>query len=155
MIDIGALREAHEEFLNQAASGGFGSPSPGEWDAERVIAHVAAVDAAIGSVALAVAGGQRIAYDNRASLDEQNLRRIVTGCGAPGGLVEFARVQGRVLCEIAAGLPESAWPVRVNVLIVSGDELVVDEPRTLAELVRGVAAFHLPQHAGQLARLRG
>lgn len=155
MIDAGALRGAHEEFLKEAAGGGFGAPPPGEWDAQRVIAHVAAADAAIGSVALAVAGGQRMAYDNRASLDEQNLRRIITECGAPGGLIEFARAQGRVLCEVAAGLPESAWSVRVNVLIVSGDELVVDEPRTVAELVAGVASYHLPQHAGQLARLRG
>jgi hypothetical protein len=155
MIDIDALREAHDEFLKEAAGGGFGSPPPGEWDAERVIAHVAAADAAIGSVALAVAGGQRTVYDNRASLDEQNLRRIITECRGLDELIEFARVQGRVLCKVASGLPESAWSVRTHVLIVSGDDLVVDEPRALAELVTGVAAFHLPQHARQLAGLRG
>jgi len=155
MIDTGALREAHEGFLKEAADGGFGSPPPGEWDAERVIAHVAAADAAIGAVALAVVGGQRTGYDNRASLDEQNLRRIITECGGFDGLIEFARVQGRVLCEVAGSLPESGCSVRVNVLIVSGDELIVDEPRTIAELLTGVATFHLPQHAGQLARLRG
>ncbi|MBO0803799.1 MAG: hypothetical protein J2P25_12095 [Nocardiopsaceae bacterium] len=155
MIDIDALRKAHDEFLEVAAGGGFGPPPAMEWDAERVIAHVAAADAAIGSVALAVTGGQRVAYDNRASLDEQNLRRIIAGCGGLDGLIEFASVQGRVLCEVAGGMPESGWSVRVHVLIVSGDDLVVDEPWTIAELVTGVAAFHLPQHAGQLARLRG
>jgi len=154
MIDIAALRAAHEEFIREAAGGGFGSPPPGEWDAERLIAHVAAADAAIGSVALAVAGGQRMVYDNRASLDEQNLRRIVSECGGLDGVTEFARVQGRVLCEVAGGLPKSAWSVRTSVMIVSGDELVVDEPWTVAQLVGGVAAIHLPRHTGQLVGLR-
>ena len=154
MIDIGALRAAHEEFLNQAAGGGFGSPPPGEWDAQRLIAHVAATDSAIGSVALAVAGGKRVAYDNRASLDEQNLRRIVTECGGLNGLIEFARAQGRVLREVAGALPQSAWSVQTSILIVSGDELVVDEPWTIAQLVGSVATVHLPRHTAQLASLR-
>lgn len=154
-MDTAALRTAHEDFLKVAGEGGFGPPPPGEWDAERLIAHVAASDAIIGSVALAVAAGQRPSYDNRASLDEQNLRRLVAECGGLGGVIEFARAQGGVLCEVAGGLPESAWSVRVNVFIVSGTELVVDEPWTVERLVRGVGAFHLPQHAQQLARLRG
>jgi hypothetical protein len=154
MIDIGALRAAQEEFLAEAERGGFGAPPPAEWDAERLIAHVAAADAAIGSVALAVAGGQRMVYDNRASLDEQNLRRIVAECGGLDGLIEFARVQGRVLREVAGALPGSAWSVQTSVLIVSGNELVVDEPWTVARLVGGVAAIHLPRHTAQLASLR-
>ena len=68
MIDIHALRQAHEEFLDVAKAGGFGPPPPGEWDAGRLLAHAAAADAAIASIALAVTGGQRAAYDNRASL---------------------------------------------------------------------------------------
>jgi hypothetical protein len=34
MMDIHALRQADEEFLDVAKAGGFGPP-PGEWDAER------------------------------------------------------------------------------------------------------------------------
>ncbi len=66
-MDVRLLRKAHEDFLTVAAGGGFAAPPAGEWDAERLLAHVAAADAAIASVALAVAGGQRSSYDNRAS----------------------------------------------------------------------------------------
>jgi len=153
-MDVRALRQAHEDFLEVAKAGGFGPPPPGEWDAERLLAHVAAADAAIASVALAVAAGQRAAYDNRPSLDEWNLRRIVAEAGGLDGLIELVREWGRLLCEVAAALSESAGTVRINVLIISNDELVVDEPWPLADLIAGVGTIHLPRHGRQLAGLR-
>jgi hypothetical protein len=156
-MDVGALRQAHEDFLEVAKAGGFGPPPPGEWDAERLLAHVAAADAAIASVALAVAAGQRPGYDNRPSLDEWNLRRIVAEAGGADGLdglIALVRERGRLLCEVAGALSESAAAVRINVLIISNDELVVDEPWALADLIAGVGTIHLPRHARQLAGLR-
>ena len=153
-MDVRALRQAHEDFLEVAKAGGFGPPPPGEWDAERLLAHVAAADAAIASVALAVAAGQRSAYDNRPSLDEWNLRRIVAEAGGLDGLIELVRERGRLLCEVAAALSESAGTVRINVLIISNDELVEDEPWPLADLIAGVGTIHLPRHGRQLAGLR-
>jgi hypothetical protein len=153
-MDVAAMRTAHEDFLAVVAGGGFGPPPPGEWDAERLLAHVAAADAAIASVALAVAGGQRAAYDNRASLDEWNLRRIVGECGGLSGLTEFVRAQGELICKVAAVLPESAGSVLIPVLIISGDELIVDEPWPLQDLVQGLGTIHVPRHAAQLAGLR-
>src|SRR5215472_6444519 len=153
-MDVRALRQAHEDFLEVAKAGGFGPPPPGEWDAERLLAHVAAADTAIASAALAVAAGQRPAYDNRPSLDEWNLRRIVAEAGGLDGLVELVRERGRLLCEVAAALSESAGTVRINVLIISNDELIVDEPWPLADLIAGVGTIHLPRHARQLAGLR-
>jgi hypothetical protein len=41
-MDVGKLHQAHEDFLSVVADGGFGPPPAGEWDAERVLAHVAA-----------------------------------------------------------------------------------------------------------------
>ena len=113
-----------------------------------------ATDATIASVALAVAGGQRSSYDNRASLDEWNLRRIVAECGDVAGLTDFVRVQGQLFCAVADALPESARSVLIPVLIISGDELIVDEPRELGDLIEGIGRFHLPLHAQQLAGLR-
>jgi hypothetical protein len=153
-MDVRALRQAHEDFLEVAKAGGFGPPPPGEWDAERLLAHVAA---------LAVAAGQRPAYDNRPSLDEWNLRRIVAEAGGADGadgaagldgLIALVREWGRLLCEVAGALSESAAAVRINVLIISNDELVVDEPWPLADLITGVGTIHLPRHARQLAGLR-
>ena len=153
-MDVRALRQAHEDFLKVAKAGGFGPPPQGEWDAERLLAHVAAADAAIASVGLAVAAGQRAAYDNRPSLDEWNLRRIVAEAGGLDGLIELVRERGRLLCEVAAALSESAGTVRINVLIISNDELVVDEPWPLADLIAGAGTIHLPRHGRQLAGLR-
>jgi hypothetical protein len=153
-MDVELLQKAHEDFLSVAAGAGFGPPPAGEWDAERLLAHVAAADAAIASVALAVVGGQRPSYDNRPSLDEWNLRRIIAECGGLSGLTEFVRVQGQLFCSIAAALPESARSVLIPVLIISGDEMVVDGPRSLVDLVEGIGRFHLPMHAQQLAKLR-
>jgi hypothetical protein len=162
-MDVRALRQAHEDFLEVAKAGGFGPPPPGEWDAERLLAHVAAADAAIASAALAVAAGQRPAYDNRPSLDEWNLRRIVAEAGGADGadgaagldgLIALVREWGRLLCEVAGALSESAAAVRINVLIISNDELVVDEPWPLADLITGVGTIHLPRHARQLSGLR-
>jgi hypothetical protein len=38
-------------------------------------------------------------------------------------------------------------------LIISGDELIVDGPRQLGDLVEGIGRFHLPLPAQQLAGL--
>jgi hypothetical protein len=77
-------------------------------------------------LAVVAGGGQRAAYDNRASLDEWNLRRTVGECGGLSWLTEF----------------------------ISGDQLIVDEPWPLQDLVEGVGTIHVPRHAAQLAGLR-
>ena len=154
MIDIHALRKAHDEFLDMATGGGFGPPPPGEWDAERLLAHVAAADAAIASIAQAVVGGPRVSYDNRASLDEWNLRRIVAEAGGLDGLVELVRTRGRLFCEIAGAVPESAGSVQVPVLIISGDDL--DAYLARAEQLGGKRVLpptDLPEGFGRIAVL--
>ncbi len=153
-MDNTELHQAQEDFLAVADAGGFGPPPAGEWDAGRLLAHMAVADAAIASVALAVIGGERAVYDNRASLDEWNLSRVIDECGDLAGLIEFVRGQGRLLRTVATEVSQAAGAVLLPVLIVSNDQLIVDEPWSLADLIGGVARFHLPQHAGQLARLR-
>lgn len=153
-MDVGALRKAHEDFLSVAEAGGFGPPPEGEWDAERLLAHMAATDAAIAAVALGVIAGQRPAYDNRASLDEWNLRRIVAEARGLPGLTALVREHGRLLREVAGALPEAAASTQVSILIISGTDVVVDEPWPLSRLITTIGTFHLPQHATQLAGLR-
>jgi hypothetical protein len=83
-MDVTRLRQAHDEFLAVAEAGGFGPPPAGEWDAGRILAHVALGEASGAAAALAIAAGQRAVYDNRPSLDEWNLRRMVRqASGAP------------------------------------------------------------------------
>lgn len=154
-MDVGKLQQAHEDFLGVASDGGFGPPPPGEWDAARLLAHVAATDASIAAVALAIAAGQRPSYDNRSSLDNWNLQRLVDAHGGDvAALAGLVRRYGALLCTVAAELTDADLAVQLPVLIVSGDELVVDEPRPLRLLVDGVAEVHLPRHAVQLQALR-
>lgn len=153
-VDTGKLRNAHAEFLNLVAEGGFGAPPPGEWDTGRLLAHLASSDAAIASVALAVASGQRAVYDNRSSLDDWNLRRIADAAGDVPSLAELLRGHGETLCAVAARLSEADLAVQLPVLIVSKDQVVTDQPQSLRWLIEGVADTHLPLHGAQLRGLR-
>jgi hypothetical protein len=148
------LSEGHRELAALARTGGFGPPPPGEWTAEQVLAHVACADTAIASVALRVAAGERPGYDNRPSLDVVNLARIIAEAGDLAGLADLVEQRGEILASAAGALSPTAGVVLVPVLIVSGDQLVVDQPWPIADLVSGVSTVHLPRHADQLAALR-
>lgn len=148
------LHQAHRDFLALAEAGAFGPPPPGEWSAEQLLAHVAATDQSIAAVALAIASGQRPGYDNRPSLDRWNLGRIVTAAGGLTGLTDLVRRTGELFCTVAEQLSEDDLNTQLPILIVSNDQIVVDEPRPLRFLVEGVGLVHLPRHGQQLHSLR-
>ncbi len=151
LLDTAGLRAAYAE-LDEVARGRAGPPPAGEWDRKHILAHLVSADLAIASVALAVASGQRPVYDNRVNLDEWNLRRIIEQAG--GHLADRVRAVGDLLCSIAGTLGREELDTTVPVLIVSNDELIVDEPWPLRTLVEGVGQVHLPRHAEQLRELR-
>lgn len=153
-MDVASMRKSLGEFLAVAEDGGFGPPPAGEWDAERILAHIASALASGTAAALAIASGQRLVYDNRVSLDEWNLQRIVAEAGGLAGLVELVRRYGDLLCEVATGLTERERDVSLDVLIVSKDQLLVDQPRPIGSLLAGLCQNHLPPHADQLRGLR-
>lgn len=153
-MDVTKLRQAHAAFLAVAEGGGFGPPPAGEWDADRILAHVAAADASGAAAALAIAAGQRLAYDNRPSLDEWNLRRMIGDAGGTSGMISLVRRYGDLLCLVAAELTERDLDVSLPVLIVSKAEVMADGPRPLRSLIVGLSENHLPPHAEQLRSLR-
>jgi len=152
-LDLTALRRAYTELDSIARGGGFGPPPPGEWDAEHMLAHIASTDAAIAAAALAIAAGLRPAYDNRANIDESNLRRIIRQAGGVPELADLVRRHGALLCSVAGQLSGEQLDVQLPVLIVSGHEVMVDESRPLRTLLEGVGQRHLPAHAQQLRDL--
>jgi hypothetical protein len=153
-LDTTVLRRAYAELDGVARGGGFSPPPPGEWDAEHMLAHIASADAAAASAALAVAAGLRPSYDNRVNIDESNLQRIIRETGGLPGLRDLVRRNGELLCSIAALLSDEQLDVRLPVLIVSGDQVVVDEPRPLRALIEAIGHAHLPMHVQQLRSLR-
>lgn len=153
-MDVTSLRKAREGFLAVAEGGGFGPPPAGEWDADRILAHVATADLSGAAAALAIAAGQRPAYDNRPSLDEWNLQRMIGEAGGTPGMIDLVRRYGDLLCQVAGELTERDLEVRLPVLIISKDQVQVDEPRPLRSLLAGLSEVHLPRHAEQLRSLR-
>jgi hypothetical protein len=153
-MDTTELEQAYADFLAVARAGGFGPPPPGQWTAEQVIAHVACADTSIAAVALQVAAGERPGYDNRPSLDPLNLDRLVAQAGGLPGLADLAQQRGDLLVAAARSLAPADEAVQIPVFIRSGDELVVDEPWALGQLVGGIGVLHLPRHADQLRSLR-
>lgn len=153
-MDTTSLRHAYRNFLAVAEAGGFAAPPVGEWTAQQLLAHVIAADTGITAIALAVAAGQRPAYDNRYSLDGGNLSRLVDENRGLPGLVDLVRQRGQLLCDVTDQLAAPELDVPVHCLILSGCHVMADTPQPLRQLIQGVAAIHLPRHSDQLAALQ-
>ena len=153
-MDTTALRSAYEKFLDAAAAPDLGDAADGGWNADQVLAHVLSVDAATAAVALGVVSGSRPTFDNRPCLDSWNLDRIIGEHSGRAGLIAQVHRQAAVLCDIADQLTEKSAAVLVPSFLMSGDELVLDQPVSLADLVKGLAESHVPGHTQQLLDLR-
>jgi hypothetical protein len=157
-MDTTALRSAYETFFEVAETPDLGEAADGGWNADQVLAHVLSVDAATAAVALGVVSGSRPVFDNRVCLDGWNLDRIIAEHSGRAELIAHVRSQAAVLCDIAGRLSEKAASVLVPAFLMSGDELLLDQPVPLAALINGLAENHVPVHTRQLAdlsRVRG
>jgi hypothetical protein len=152
-MDTTGLRAAYESFLAVARIGRFGPPPPPEWTAAQLLAHIVAGDTAIAAAALAVAAGQRPSYDNRPSLDRWNLARICASAGDLPALIGLVEQRGQLLCRVAEQLTDAEADVAVPTLIISNDDVMLDSPLALRDLIDGLGHVHLPRHAEQLAAL--
>lgn len=152
-MDSTVVRQAYADFLAVAEAGGFGPPPPGEWDEARLLAHIYTTHAQITAVAVGVVAGTRPTYDNRSSLDEWNLRRVIDQAGDLPGLINLVRWGGELHCTVVDHLTDAHAAVQVPVLIISNDEVVVDEPWTMGQLALGIGMIHLPRHTDQLRSL--
>lgn len=153
-MDTTALRSAYEKFFDVAAAPDLGEATDGGWNADQVLAHVLSVDAATAAVALGVVSGSRPTFDNLICLDSRNLDRIIGAHPGRAGLIAQVRRQADLLCDIADQLDEQATAVLVPAFLMSGNELMVDQPVSLAGLVDGLAGNHVPRHTQQLLDLR-
>ncbi|MET9410015.1 hypothetical protein ABZX90_30235 [Streptomyces sp. NPDC002935] len=153
-MDTTGLRAAYDRLLDVAAMSDLGDADDGGWNADQILAHLLSVDAAVAAVALGVVAGSRPTFDNRISLDPWNLDRIIAEHAGRADLTAHLRSQADVLCAIADQLGEPAAAVLVPSLLLSGDELVLDQPVPLAALIDGLAEDHVPRHTQQLLDLR-
>jgi DinB family protein len=152
-MDTTGLRAAYESFLAVARVERFSPPRPPEWTAAQLLAHIVAGDTAITAAALAVAAGLRPSYDNRPSLDRWNLARICASAGDLAALIDLVEQRGQLLCRVAEQLTDAEADVAVPTLIISNEEVMLDSPLPLRDLIDGLGHVHLPRHAEQLAAL--
>ncbi|SDO56551.1 hypothetical protein SAMN05216368_1244 [Cryobacterium flavum] len=109
-----ALRSAYEKLFETASIPDLGEAGDGGWTADKILAHLLSVDAAIAAVALGVVSGSRPSFDNRISLDSWNLNRIIAAHSGRSDLIDHVRNQATILCDFAdqlsAGVDTSQAP---------------------------------------------
>jgi uncharacterized protein YndB with AHSA1/START domain len=155
-VDLAPVAAAYDAFFAEAERGDFGEPPPGEWDAARVLAHVALNDLAMTAVAHAlVHGSTDLVFGNTTCQDPQVLTDWVAATGDLGALV----AQGRELAEVSmaatARLDPDQLATSVHCRLFHDGEIVLDDAMPWGRLAAGTqASVHLPAHTGQLRDLR-
>jgi hypothetical protein len=141
-MDTTDLRKAYESVAVEAEAGGFGAPPPGEWDAGRIVGHLALGDDLLAAVTADILAGRPARFDNRASLQPAAVD------------VDVLRRSGARLCDLIDRLTDEQAATVVPVFIQDGDEIRVDRPMPWGMLLGIQASFHLPAHGEQLKALR-
>ncbi|MFC5885235.1 hypothetical protein RMN57_04235 [Kitasatospora sp. CM 4170] len=159
LMDTTALRDAYRALLDAAAAVAaagdrVSTPPEGEWNADRILAHVALVTAATVGAAASVAAGANTTYDNRLAQDTWTIDRVIELAGGTAGLRERIRCQAESLCALGGSAlsgPELDTPVPT--LLLSHGTVLVDAPVSLRDLVTGLAEAEIPGHTKQLLSL--
>ncbi|MFJ3791579.1 hypothetical protein [Kitasatospora sp. NPDC090091] len=159
LIDTTALREAYRALLDAAAEVADAgdrvlAPPEGEWNADRILAHVALVTAATVGAAASIAAGANTTYDNRPAQDTWTIDRVIERAGGSAGLRERIRCQAESLCAFGgAALSGPELDTPVPTLLLSHGAVLVDAPVPLRDLVNGLAVAEIPGHTEQLLAL--
>jgi hypothetical protein len=153
-----ALQDAYHALLDGAATvADSNATSPaaptGEWNADQILAHVSIVSAATVAAVSAVAAGALATYDNRIAQDAWTIEHVIALAGGNAGLRERVRAQAAALCAFVPGLSEAELGTPVPTRLISSDELLVDQPMPLGDIIAGLAEGELPGHTRQLLAL--
>src|SRR6266700_2207069 len=149
-MDVAALESAYDRFLD-VARGAHGSVAPeGEWPPELVLAHVIVSDRLIAETAAWVLGGGQPRFDNRPSQSVPYLEAVARAAGSWDGLLARVRQAGDELVATVARIEPEQARVSVPSFVIAGDNILIDGPAPLEQLVMVPAMIHLPGHADQL-----
>ncbi|MCY7401631.1 MAG: hypothetical protein LH477_11900 [Nocardioides sp.] len=157
-MDTTRLRDGYTTLLDAAAhvaqrADDTPTPPDGGWDADRILAHIALVDAATLVTVATLASGAGATYDNRLSHQDWTTSRVRARAGGNTGLQDRIRRQGEALCALGAALSEAELDTAVPTLLLSDGEVLVDRPVPLRAILGGLAEDHLPRHTEQLLAL--
>lgn len=153
--DLRDLGAAYEAFLIEAEAGGFGDAAEGEWDADRVIAHVTLNDAAILAVCQSLVHGSPITFENRTCQDPAVLTAWVDACGTRDELIVRCRHMATQTMAALRRLTPEQRATEVHCRLAHDGTIVLDGPRPWdAIAVDAQSTMHLPAHVDQLRNLR-
>ena len=148
-----SISAAYAPFAATLLGARFAEPGPGEWTAEQIAAHVTLNNDLIAETAERVAAGETVAYDNAATVADEDLARYATEVGGLAGLAREVERSAARLEQAKAALGDRAG-IEVPVVIRDGGRIVQDGPVPIGAFVDGNAAFHLAAHLEQLKALK-
>lgn len=158
-MDTTPVRDAYRALLDAAATVADSAdrrlvPPAGEWNADQILAHVSLVSAGTIAAAASVASGVNTTYDNRPTLDNWAIERVIGLAGGNAGLRDRIRRQSDALCALGGpALSEAELDTLVPTLLLSKDTILVHQPVALRDLITGLADVELPGHTEQLLAL--
>lgn len=93
-------------------------------------------------------------YDNRPTLDNWAIERVIGLAGGNAGLRDRICRQSDALCALGGpALSEAELDTLVPTLLLSKDTVLVHQPVALRDLITGLADVELPGHTEQLLAL--
>jgi hypothetical protein len=146
------LAGAYETLLSAAGTVNTSvtkAPPAGEWGADQVLAHVSLVTALTLRAVSSTAAGTRTTYDNRIALDTWTIEHLASTSGRQD-LCSRIRVQGGALVDLVGTLHVPELATDIPTVLISHDELLVDQCLPLSDLLTGLADVELPGHTQQL-----
>lgn len=145
----------YDTFAAAVRAGGFGPPrEEGSWPAEFVAAHVTLNNDFFTGTAREVIAGETPTYDNEAAVESADLTAYVERIGGLDALAAEVERSAADLAGVYADLTDEQAAQLVLVRIRHDGNLIVDEPRPIAEMIEGNASFHLQMHLEQLLALK-
>lgn len=152
-MDQDSIETAYAPFVAALREGGFAAPAEG-WPAELVAAHVSRNNDLIAEAAERIVSGEQPTYDNKAAVDDAELRSYADGVDGLAGLADAVETSARRLATAWAALDEATEGYLLPAVIVHGGTVVNDEPIPIRKFIEGNATFHLDMHFNQLNALR-
>jgi uncharacterized protein YndB with AHSA1/START domain len=152
---IDVLAAAYDAFF-AATAGPFAPPSPGEWTADEVVAHVLLNDGALSALCRSIIEGEADEFTNDTVQDRKALARAVDAAGGELVLlVARARAAASDYRTLLGRLDDEQLATDVTCRLTDHGRVVLDGTRPWRAIaVDAQAGFHLPLHTEQLLALR-
>ncbi|MGO8874791.1 MAG: hypothetical protein ACLQNG_03375 [Acidimicrobiales bacterium] len=149
-MDTTELEAAYHALLEAAAAPRRSAASEKEWDADRVLAHVAASSRMLAAASAELLSGRIPVVDNRPTQSRPYLDAIVNSAAGRAELLATVERCGRELLTLAAQLSADQAATTTPTIIEDGGRIRIQRPVAFSSLL---APDHVREHVDQLRAL--